>query len=147
MIGNGALFVSTRAAIRIHDHVIFGPNVTIYTGDHPTNVLGKHISELTDEDKNDPRLDQDVVIESGCWIGTGVIILKGVTVGRGSVIGAGAVVTKDVPPYSVYVGVPSARTFARFDAAQIEEHEKLLQQGGLAPDAMSGLRVCSYRFR
>ena len=65
VIGSGALFVSTRAEIHIHDHVIFGPNVTIYTGDHPTDVLGKHISELTDEDKNDSRLDQNVVIESG----------------------------------------------------------------------------------
>lgn len=137
VIGRGAYFVSTRAEIRIHDHVIFGPNVTIYTGDHPMDVIGKHISELTDADKNDPKLDQDVVIESGCWIGTRAIILKGVTIGRGSVIGAGAVVTKDVPPYSIYVGVPVARTFARFNPEQIKEHETLLQKRGLEPDAMS----------
>ena len=136
VVGRGAYFVSTRANIHVHDHVIFGPNVTIYTGDHPINIIGKHISELTDADKADPKLDQDVVIESGCWIGTGAIILKGVTIGRGSVIGAGAVVTKDVPPYSVYVGVPSARTFARFDSAQIEAHEKLLRERGIAPDSM-----------
>ena len=50
-IGVGAYFVSTGATIRIHDHVVFGPNVTIYSGDHPTNVIGKHISEITDNDK------------------------------------------------------------------------------------------------
>ena len=50
-IGKGAYFVSTGAKLHIHDHVVFGPNVTIYTGDHPTNVIGKHICEITDNDK------------------------------------------------------------------------------------------------
>lgn len=134
--GKGGYFVSTRARIIIHDYVVFGPNVTIYTGDHPIDRVGKHICEITDCEKTE-KYDQDVIIESGCWIGTRAIILKGVTIGRGSVIGAGAVVTKDVPPYSVYVGVPAARTFSRFSEIQIAEHEKLLQNRGLAPDAMS----------
>ena len=34
-------------------------------------------------------------------------MLDGVTIGRGSIIGAGAVVTKNIPPYSVAVGVPA----------------------------------------
>jgi acetyltransferase-like isoleucine patch superfamily enzyme len=34
-------------------------------------------------------------------------VLDGVRVGRGSVIGAGAVVTRDVEPYSIMVGVPA----------------------------------------
>lgn len=129
-IGVGAYFVSTGATIRIHDHVVFGPNVTIYSGDHPTNVIGKHISEITDNDKKSLgwEYDADVVIESGCWIGTRAIILKGVTIGRGSVIGAGAVVTKDVPPYSIYVGVPERKCFSRFTEQEIEKHEEMLKQ-------------------
>jgi acetyltransferase-like isoleucine patch superfamily enzyme len=47
------------------------------------------------------------VIEDDCWLGTGVKVLDGVTIGQGSVVGAGAVVTKDIPPYSVAVGIPS----------------------------------------
>jgi len=42
-----------------------------------------------------------------CWLGHGVTVLDGVTIGKGSVIGAGAVVTKDIPPYSVALGVPA----------------------------------------
>lgn len=138
VLGTGSHFVSTRATIYIHDHVIFGPNVTIYTGDHPMDIIGKHISELTDADKTDPALDQDVVIESGCWIGTRAIILKGVTIGRGSVIGAGAIVTKDVPPYSTYVGVPPvSRTIKRFDENQRQEHELILRTRGKLPDSMT----------
>ena len=50
-----------------------------------------------------------ITIEDDVWIGSRVNILAGVTVGRGSVIGAGAVVTKDVPPMSVMVGVPARK--------------------------------------
>jgi acetyltransferase-like isoleucine patch superfamily enzyme len=50
---------------------------------------------------------QGIVIENDCWLGTGVKVLDGVRIGRGSVIGAGAVVTTDIPPYSVAVGVPA----------------------------------------
>lgn len=48
-----------------------------------------------------------IVIENDCWLGTGVRVLDGVRIGQGSVIGAGAVVTKDIPPYSIAVGVPA----------------------------------------
>ncbi|MBD1876432.1 acyltransferase [Nodosilinea sp. FACHB-131] len=50
---------------------------------------------------------EGITIEDNCWIGTGAKILDGVTIGYGSAIGAGAVVTKDIPPYSVAVGVPA----------------------------------------
>lgn len=55
---------------------------------------------------------EGIVIEDDCWLGNGVTVLDGVTIGRGSVIGAGAVVTKNIPPYSVAVGVP-AKVVAR----------------------------------
>ena len=49
---------------------------------------------------------EDVVIEDDVWIGSRCVILGNVRVGRGSVIGAGSVVTKDIPPFSIAVGVP-----------------------------------------
>ncbi len=50
---------------------------------------------------------EGIEIQDDCWIGSGVRILDGVTIGKGSVIGAGAVVTKNIPPYSIAVGVPA----------------------------------------
>jgi phosphonate metabolism protein (transferase hexapeptide repeat family) len=55
------------------------------------------------------------------WIGHGAIILAGVNIGTGSVIGAGSVVTKDVPPYSVAVGVPAKVIKKRFPDDVIEK--------------------------
>jgi acetyltransferase-like isoleucine patch superfamily enzyme len=48
-----------------------------------------------------------VVIEDDVWLGAGVMILDGVRVGTGCVVGAGSVVTKELPPFSVAVGVPA----------------------------------------
>jgi acetyltransferase-like isoleucine patch superfamily enzyme len=69
-----------------------------------------------------------IVIEDDCWLGTGVRVLDGVTIGKGCVIGAGAVVTKDIPPYSVAVGVP----------ARVISHRKKLTDQDLA-SAANGL--------
>ncbi len=46
-------------------------------------------------------------LEIGCLIGIGAIVLNGVRVGAGSIIGAGCVVTKDVLPRSMMVGIPA----------------------------------------
>ncbi|WEE24631.1 acyltransferase [Aeromonas hydrophila] len=49
----------------------------------------------------------NVVIGDNCWIGANVFINQGVIIGDNVVIGANAVVTKDIPSYSVAVGVPA----------------------------------------
>ena len=51
--------------------------------------------------------DEPITIGNDVWIGARVNIMAGVTIGDGCVIGAGSVVTKDIPPYSVAVGVPA----------------------------------------
>jgi len=48
-----------------------------------------------------------IKIEDNVWIGAGSRILDGVTIGRNAVVGANSVVTKDVMPNSVVVGVPA----------------------------------------
>lgn len=67
-----------------------------------------------------------IAIEDDCWLGSGVRVLDGVTIGQGSVIGAGAVVTKDIPPYSVAVGVP-AKIVSRRSRAALSIDEKCLE--------------------
>lgn len=47
------------------------------------------------------------IIKDNVWIGHGSIIMHGITIGTGSVVAAGSVVTKDIPPYSIYGGNPA----------------------------------------
>ena len=111
--------------IRDRNNVIFGPKPTIITGDHRIDVIGKHIIDVTEEEKL-PDQDLPVIIEDGVWCGANVTILKGVTIGRGSVVAAGAVVTKSCPPYSIIGGVPARIIKIRWTIDQILEHEAKL---------------------
>jgi acetyltransferase-like isoleucine patch superfamily enzyme len=63
--------------------------------------------------------ERAVVIGDGSWLGHGSVVLPGVTIGRHVVIGANSVVTKDVPDFSVAVGVP-AKVIRRFDESRQE---------------------------
>lgn len=122
-IGPRALFYSTNAKLIIGNKVVFGPSVTIITGDHRTDVIGKYIKDVT---QKLPENDKDVIIEDDVWIGTNVTILKGVTIGHGSIVAAGSVVTKSFPAYSIIGGCPAKLLKMRFNANEIIEHENIL---------------------
>jgi len=46
-------------------------------------------------------------LEDGCLVGIGAIVLNGVTIGAGALVAAGSVVTKDVPPRTMVMGIPA----------------------------------------
>ena len=48
-----------------------------------------------------------VIIEDYAFVGLECVILPGVRIGKGAVIGAGSVVIKDIPPYTIAVGIPA----------------------------------------
>ena len=53
------------------------------------------------------NIGSNVLLKKGCFIGQGAIVMRGITVGEKSVVGAGAVVTKDVAPETVVIGIPA----------------------------------------
>ena len=57
---------------------------------------------------------EPITIENDVWIGRRVIVMNGVTISNGAVVAAGAVVTKDIPPYEVWAGVPAKFIKKRF---------------------------------
>lgn len=120
-IGENALFMTTRAKIKIGSHVMFAPNVTLITGSHRMNIVGRYM-DTVEENEKEADDDKDIVLEGDNWIGANAIILKGVTVGFGAVIAAGAVVTKDVLPFSIVGGAPAHLLKMRFDRENAEKH-------------------------
>lgn len=76
---------------------MLGPNVILATAGHPL------LPEL-----REGGLQYNLPIRIGerCWLGAGVIVLPGVTIGDGTTIGAGSVVTHDIPPEVLALGVP-----------------------------------------
>ena len=106
---------------------MFGPGVTIITGDHRTDMIGRYMKTVGDNEKL-PENDKDVIIENDVWVGANVTILKGVEIGEGSIVAAGSVVTKSVPPYSIVGGVPARVIKARFTPEQIEQHKEYIKE-------------------
>ena len=106
-VNTGCTFVDCNR-ITIGNNVLVAPNVQIYTATHPVEFNERLVlTETSDGCKYVRRtFALPVMIEDGCWIGGGVIILPGVTIGQKCVIGAGSVVVSDVPPNSTVVGVP-----------------------------------------
>lgn len=98
-IGQGCFFHSA-GGIKIGEAVGIAPSVNILTSVHKEGDISNPV--LSNE-----VVFGKVIIEDGCDIGIGAIILPRVKIGEGSIIGAGAVVTKDVEPYSIVAGVPA----------------------------------------
>ena len=60
-------------------------------------------------EKAPPVLGHDV------WIGAHAVLRPGIRIGTGSIVGARSVVTRDVPPYSIYAGNPGRVRSYRYD--------------------------------
>jgi len=59
-------------------------------------------------------------IGNDVWIGANTIIMGDITIGDGAIIGAGSIVTRDIPPYSISVGVPAKVIKYRFTPEEID---------------------------
>jgi UDP-2-acetamido-3-amino-2,3-dideoxy-glucuronate N-acetyltransferase len=91
--------------VTIEDEVFVGHGV-MFTNDLVPRAVSAGGGLQTEADWTLVR----TVVKRGASIGSNATIVAGVTIGEGALVGAGAVVTRDVPPYTVVVGVPAAVT-------------------------------------
>ena len=119
-IEKGAVLRAFDGSILTGTNVYLGPYVTIYghggveIGDqtlvsmHTTILSSNHTVPGREKTiRAQPDILLPTKIGRDVWIGANAVVVGGVTIGDGCVIGAGAVVTKDLPPYSVAMGVPA----------------------------------------
>src|SRR5438128_4068053 len=87
--------VSIYEGVELEDDVFCGPSMVF------TNVMNprSHV----------PRKNQyrRTLVKRGASIGANATILCGVTLGEYAFVGAGTVITKDVQPYALMIGVPA----------------------------------------
>jgi acetyltransferase-like isoleucine patch superfamily enzyme len=78
----------------VEDDVFVGPGATTTNDD----TMGRHEREA--------RL-RGPILRRACRVGGGAVITPGVEIGEEAFVAAGAVVTKDIPPSGVAIGVPA----------------------------------------
>ena len=88
-------------------------NVSIGPANHDYHRMSSHsmlfasrfgmIENASDRYYN--QYDKETVIGNDVWIGCNAVIMRGVHIGDGAIIGANSVITKDVPPFSIWGGV------------------------------------------
>jgi acetyltransferase-like isoleucine patch superfamily enzyme len=107
------------ALLKIGNHVAIATGVSILNRDDATWVF--------EGDARGPGAYGPVVIHDNCFIGYRAIIYPNVRIGPNSVVGAGSVVTSDVPPNTLVMGVP-ARPFGSLDRYRDKCMERWEQQ-------------------
>ena len=125
-------FIGSYTTIAGPGNIAIGRNCMIAS--HCGIFANNHIFD----DRSRPIREQGVTckgitIGNDCWLGHKVTVLDGVSIGTGCVIGAGAVVTKDLLPYSIAVGVP-AKVIGQRGAEQlslsVQPHELISKDNG-----------------
>jgi acetyltransferase-like isoleucine patch superfamily enzyme len=96
---NRRTFIDATESIVIGKQVAIGPDCYITDHDHGMVPAKPPLAQ--------PMIGKPTRIEDWAWIGAHVVVLKGVTIGQRAIIGAGSVVTKDVPPDAIAMGVPA----------------------------------------
>lgn len=105
VIGEDSL-IGEYSIIRGQGGVTIGNRV--YTSPYTQIIAVNHVFDDPNQSFTAQGITAEgIIIEDDVWIGSGAVITDGVRIGKGAVIAAGAVVTKDVPPHSVYGGVPA----------------------------------------
>lgn len=97
---NVLIDASQNGSIIIGKNVMIGPNVVFRASNH-------NFKDLSTPMKLQDHSGGKIVICNDVWIGANATIVPNVCIGKGSIIGAGAVVTKNIPEYSICVGVPA----------------------------------------
>lgn len=103
------------AGLKIGQRTFIGDNVT-FDGAHPELItIGNHVgitsgtkilTHFVDPDTRTMHI-AGITIEDEVFIAMNTLIVNRVNIGKNSFIAAGSVVTKDIPPYEVWGGIPA----------------------------------------
>jgi len=103
------VFIGFGCEFNVRKRVELGPDCLIASGCkfidhyHGTSARDVPMNRQTD------GAAEAILLENDVWLGANVVVLKGVQIGRGAIVAAGAVVTKAVPAFEIWGGVPARK--------------------------------------
>lgn len=107
-VGPFTVIFGGKYGVKIGRNVMIAPHCVIASGTHDHKIYPeKSMKEVEGTSKGIIQINDDV------WIGSNTTVTDGVTIGKGAVIGANSVVTKDVPPYTIFAGCPAKKIGSR----------------------------------
>jgi acetyltransferase-like isoleucine patch superfamily enzyme len=118
-----------QSKVRIGRYTMFAQGASVVGADHRMDVVGVPMIFA-----GRPEIPE-TIIGDDVWVGFGAVIMQGVKIGSGAIIGATAVVTKDVPPFEIWAGVPARKIGHRF---RDTDHQRL-HQAMLEGEVVSGI--------
>ena len=105
--------------VKIGNYCSFAPDVKIAQSQHALAYITT-CQKICSENFGYSLNHVSAIIENDVWIGANAVVMQGVHIGNGAVIGASAVVTHDVPPYAIVVGIPAKVIKYRFSQEDID---------------------------
>lgn len=109
----------------IGNYCSIGPSCKIGLANHHIHAIS---TSSFIKEKEFPKQLFDIhnptVIDNDVWLGANVVIKQGVHIGNGAVIGANAVVTHNIPPYAIVVGIPGKIIAYRFSDEKITFYQE-----------------------
>ena len=127
IVAGAYTFINIRAEIgpgvTLGNYVMIAPEAWLIGNDHNFDKPGVPVIF------SGRPPTKNIVVGDDVWIGNGAMVLTGVTIGRGAIIAARSVVTKDVPPYEIWGGIPAKKIGERFTSEEDRaKHDKMLAQ-------------------
>ena len=136
VIGEGSTSETTQIVARAAD-VVIGSDCMLSFGIEIRTTDTHAIYDVDSGDRINP--DKAITIGDHVWLGKQAIVLKGASIGSGSVVGARAVVSGEIAPLSVCVGVPAR--VVRSNATWTRRIGKgLLAEDGKAMEVLRAVR-------
>lgn len=139
-IYNSVNFGSEPYLISIGNHVRINSGVKLITHDGGYWILRSPKSGYGDTFKYADKFGR-IIIMDNVHIGTDVIIMPGVTIGENTVIACGAIVTHDVPPNSIWGGIPAKYI------ESLDEYVKKAKEKGLFIKQLTNKKKKDYLLR
>jgi len=101
------VFIGNNCEFNIKESVTIGNNCLIGAGSR--FVDHDHGINLSDPIRKQYCPRKSIELKEDVWVGANCLILKGVKIDTGAIVAGGSVVTKSIPAFEIWAGIPAKK--------------------------------------